>query len=52
MCDLVDFLLGEKADALTTIERSMESHYICFAAEYSRLHQGESVDLREFVRRQ
>lgn len=52
MCDLVDFLLGEKTDALTTIERSMESHYICFAAEYSRLHQGESVDLREFVRRQ
>ena len=34
--------------SLTSIDRSMESHYACFAAEFSRLHGGESVDVGDF----
>lgn len=49
--DFVDFLLGKQNKNLTSIERSVESHSVCFAAEYSRLHHGESVCLKEFVNR-
>lgn len=33
----------------TGIDASIESHVIAIAAEYSRCHDGESVDLEEFV---
>ena len=33
---------------VTTIENSVESHVMAFAAEYSRLHGGEVVDVRKF----
>lgn len=36
--------------ALTSLEASIESHRACFAAEYSRLHGGESVDVEAFFR--
>ena len=33
---------------VTTIENAIESHVMALAAEYSRLHGGEVVDLRKF----
>ena len=35
-------------DRTTTLEHSMESHFIALAAEESRLHGGQVVDLEEF----
>lgn len=43
--DLLNLEEGNSGEALTSIEKSMESHYMAFAAEYSRLHHGESVEL-------
>lgn len=31
-------------------ETSIQSHIIALAAEYSRIHEGESVDLEEFIK--
>lgn len=43
-------LLAEGGDhALTSIDESVESHVMAMAAEYSRLHRGESVELADFV---
>ena len=39
---------AEGNQCLTTIENSVESHIIAFAAEYSRLHDGESVKMENF----
>ena len=48
--ELLDLLTGEgmKETALTSIEDSLESHYVALAAEYSRLHAGKAVALAEF----
>ena len=35
----------------TTLENSRESHFIALAAEESRLHGGQVVDLEEFKQR-
>ena len=37
------------SEVLTTISRSVESHYACLAAEDSRIHDGRMVILDEFV---
>lgn len=37
---------GEQLFTITSIDRSLESHRAAFAAEYSRLHGGEAVDMR------
>ena len=47
--DLLDLEEGRAGQALTSIEKSMESHYMAMAAEYSRLRHGETVDLEKFV---
>ena len=49
--DLIDLVRdeGHKARALTSIDQSAESHYVALAAERSRLHGGQSIDLREFA---
>ena len=49
--DLIERIRDEshKTSALTSIEQSMESHYVALAAEYSRLHGGQSVYLKEFI---
>lgn len=39
------------SQGLTSAHASVESHMIAFAAEHSRLHQGESVNLPEFERK-
>ncbi len=35
-------------DAVSGIYSAIESHMIAFAAEYSRLHDGESINLKQF----
>lgn len=48
MIDELLKLTGEKdgtGEMLTSIEKSMESHYVSLSAEYSRLHNGEPVHL-------
>ena len=47
--DLLDLEEGRAGQALTSIEKSMESHYMAMAAEYSRLRHGETVELEKFV---
>ena len=41
-----------RADGLTSVEASVESHVMALAAEWSRTHGGQTVDLEEFQRRQ
>lgn len=38
-------------EALTSVDASVESHIMALAAEESRLHQGASVNLKDFERR-
>ncbi|MGN1370018.1 MAG: Gfo/Idh/MocA family protein [Aristaeellaceae bacterium] len=52
VADLLDLLEGKPmSPALTTIARSVESHYVALAAEESRTHGGQVVVLDEFARR-
>lgn len=47
---LDDILAGrEPGSGLTSIERSMESHYLALAAEASRLDHGRSIELEQWV---
>ncbi len=48
--DYLDLLEGKRAsESLTTIDRSVESHYVALAAEASRLQQGRTMDMNTFV---
>ena len=49
--DVIRLFRGDDFDtsAITSIERSVESHYVAFAAEHSRLNEGEVVDTEKFV---
>lgn len=47
VCSL--FRNGEpQGEALTSVDASVESHIMALAAEESRLHNGQSIDLEEF----
>jgi len=48
--DVVRFTRGDDFDtsAMTTIDRSAESHYLAFAAEHSRVLGGELVRIEDF----
>lgn len=50
--DVLRYYRGEEFDtsAITFIERSVESHYMAFAAEQSRLEDGAVVTMEEFKR--
>ena len=51
VADFLDLLEGrEMSPALTTIARSVESHYAALAAERSRLQGGQVVVVDEFVK--
>ena len=50
MDSLYHLLQDGGSQALTSIDASVESHVMAMAAEYSRLHKGESVELEQFVR--
>ena len=49
MDSLCQLLQGSDSQALTSIDASVESHVMAMAAEYSRLHRGESVELDSFI---
>jgi len=50
--DYLDVLDGKPMPtAMTTIARSVESHYVCLAAEESRVHGGQLVYIDEFAKR-
>jgi len=49
--DYLDVLSGKPMpSAMTTIARSVESHYVALAAEASRLKKGEVILLDEFAK--
>lgn len=53
VADLLELLEGRgMSEALTTISRSVESHYACLAAEESRLNGGRMIVLDEFVQKE
>ena len=46
----LDYITGEPgdmADTITSVERSMESHYMALAAEESRLNGGKVISLAQ-----
>lgn len=47
--EFIHYALGDvvKTNTITTLEQSMESHFIAWAAETSRLRQGQPVDMDE-----
>lgn len=48
---MVEELLNQAASGTgTSIDRSVESHYLAMAAEYSRLHHGQSTSMEEWRR--
>lgn len=51
--DVIRLFRGDDFDtsAITSIERSVESHYVAFAAEHSRIHEGEAVDMDQFIKK-
>jgi hypothetical protein len=49
MIDKLLELLAGKGSSLTSLDNSVESHLACFAAEYSRTHDGISVPIKNVV---
>ena len=49
--DLLDLVSGKGQDSpsLTTLERSLESHYVALGHEESRLADGMPVDLKDLI---
>ena len=50
--EFLDIISGTKEESsyVTSIERSLESHYCALAAEYSRTHGGVPVKIADFGR--
>lgn len=46
--EFMDYLRGAAPEGITSLEASMESHFICFAAEESRLNGGMPVELTKY----
>ena len=48
--EFLDIISGEKTEStyVTSLDRSLQSHYCALAAEYSRLHEGKAVDIDTF----
>ena len=51
--DVIRYMRGDAFDttSMTTVDRSVESHYLAFAAEHSRVLGGELVKLAQFKER-
>ena len=49
--DVIRLFRGDAFDttSVTFLENSVQSHYMAFAAEQSRLHSGEVVDMESFI---
>lgn len=50
--DVIRCVRGDEFDssAITVIDRSMQSHFAAFAAEKSRVQNGQVIDLKEFLK--
>ena len=49
MREVLDLILdGKASEGITTVDQSMESHYIAFAAEESRLENGRTMEVQAF----
>lgn len=46
--DFLAYLNGEKRDGITSLEDSLESHFICMAAEESRVNKGKLMEMKDF----
>ncbi len=53
VADFLDMLLNDReaTERTTTLENSMESHFMALAAEESRLNGGRLIDLEEFKKK-
>ncbi len=50
--DAIRFFRGDKdfdSSSITSIDRSVESHFVAFAAEKSRVQEGEVVEMAPFI---
>lgn len=48
---LIDMLRDGKVDSsITTIDRSVESHYVAMAAEESRINGGMAIDINDYIK--
>jgi len=50
MIDLVKNGDSLDKEGLTLVEQSMQSHYVAFAAEESRINNGKVIDISEFIK--
>ncbi len=52
LVEFLDIISGEKEESsyVTSLDRSLESHYCALAAEYSRTHEGCPVKIGEFAK--
>ena len=48
LSEFLDLLHGAEPEGITSLEASMESHFICFGAEDSRLHDGTPVAMTRY----
>lgn len=46
--DFLDYLQGKMPPSITTLEDSMESHFIALAAEASRIKGGDCIEMADF----
>lgn len=52
IASIVDFFANNKTSkAITYIDKSIESHFVALAADYSRLNGGEVIDMDEWMER-
>ncbi len=50
LSEFLDYVEGKEAPGITSLEASMESHFIAIAAEESRIRGGAPMDMAEFRR--
>lgn len=48
LSEFLDYVEGKEAPGITSLEASMESHFIAMAAEESRIHRGRVVEMEDF----
>lgn len=46
--EFLDYIEGKEAPGITALDASMESHFIAMAAEESRLHHGQVIEMEHF----
>lgn len=46
--EFLDYMEGQRPASITTLDESMESHFIALAAEESRVHNGQVIEMDQF----